>query len=151
MAPVSATSKTQSTPIEQSINVTLTAEIMHDLDDRQPTLVAATEANLGDLREISAARLLGLVADTRAKLDQIERLAREYEARDTLRAIIAEHGLVLEELDTDTLFPEHLRGKLKAWYGEIDGTRIVAVPAGQDPIERVNVVADLVNDLQAQA
>ncbi|MFE5079929.1 hypothetical protein [Streptomyces mirabilis] len=136
---------------EQSISTFLSAEVMVDADNGQPALVASTEVNLGDLREISPTRLLGLVADTRAKLDQIERLAREYEARDTLRAIVAEHELVLEELDTDTLFPEHLRGKLKAWYGEIDGARIVAVPVGQDPVERANVVAALVNDLQAQA
>jgi hypothetical protein len=146
----SATTATApSTPTDQRVRLVIEAEIFQDLDGGPDSLIVTTDVLA--CQPTAPARLLGMVAEARAKLDHIERLAKEYEARDTLRAIVAEHGLVLEELDTDTLFPEHLRGKLKAWYGEVDGTRIIAVPAGQDPVERVNVVAALVNDLQAQA
>ncbi|MEU9285996.1 hypothetical protein AB0D57_15030 [Streptomyces sp. NPDC048275] len=137
-------------PREQSISVTLTAEVMVDLDDGRPTLVAATESNLGDLRETSPARLRAMVADARAQLDAIERLARECEARDTLRAIIAEHSLNLYEDDLSDL-PDVARTFACFAMRHKDGRTIVVVPAGQDPIERVNAVAELVNDLQAQA
>jgi CO dehydrogenase/acetyl-CoA synthase gamma subunit (corrinoid Fe-S protein) len=135
---------------EQSISVTLTAEIMRDLDDGRPTLIAATESNLGDLRETSPARLRSMVAAARTKLDQIEQLANEHEARDTLRAIVAEHSLNLYEDDLSDL-PEVARTFACFAMRHKDGRTIVVVPQGQDPIERVKAVAELVNDIQAQA
>ncbi|MET9411306.1 hypothetical protein ABZX90_37015 [Streptomyces sp. NPDC002935] len=142
---------TASTPAEQSISVTLSAEVLVDLDDGRPTLVAATESNLGDIRETSPARLRDMVNAAHAQLDQIERLADEYEAAATLRAIVAEHHLTIEEWDTTTLDP-FLRDRLMCWRmtGE-DGSTLIIVPAGQDPIERVNFVAHLLKHLQAQA
>lgn len=145
------TSTAPSTPAEQSISTFLHVEVMHDLDDGRPTLVTATESNLGDLRETSPARALGIVADARAQLDRIERLIKEYEAVDTFRAIVAEHHLHVEEWDITNL-DEKFRGKFVAFAAVTDdGLKVVVVPKGQDPIQRVNAVTDLVNNLQAQA
>jgi len=147
MSKLPTTTKTSSTLLDQSITASLTAEIMTDLDTGQPTLVASTQGNLSDLQEVVPARLLRMVAEARAKLDAIERLAQIHEAEDTLRAIIAEHQLHVEEWDIASLAPEH-RGKVAA-FAEIadDGQRTVVVPTGQDPIERVNAIAHLVNNL----
>ncbi|MET7914425.1 hypothetical protein ABZU45_00540 [Streptomyces avermitilis] len=138
-----------STPAEQSISVTLSAEIMVDLDDGRPTLVAAAETNLGDLREVSPAHLRGMVTAARSQLDRIERLAREHEARDTLRAIVAEHDLQLFEDDMSDL--PHPNALTCICLYRTSGPKIVVLPAGQDPIERLDVIVELVNDLQAQA
>lgn len=69
-----------STLPEQTITASLTAEIMHDLDDGRPTLVASTQGNQADLQEVTPAELLAKVAEHRAALDRIELLASEYEA-----------------------------------------------------------------------
>ncbi|MFF1685960.1 hypothetical protein [Streptomyces sp. NPDC058254] len=148
--PTASASMATPAPIDQRVRLVIEAEIFQDPEGGPDSLIVTTD----DLacEPMSPARLLGMVADARAQLAQIDRLAREYEARDTLRAIVAEHDLQLEELDTELLFPEHLRDKLQAWYGEVeDGKKIVAVPLGQDPIERVNAVAALVNELQVHA
>ncbi|MGW6142139.1 hypothetical protein [Streptomyces sp. NPDC055140] len=150
MTRVSMATASSPTPTDQRVRLVLEAENFQDPDGGPDSLIVTTD----DLacEPMSPARLLGMVADARAQLDAMERIAKEFEARDTLRAIVAEHDLQLEELDTETLFPEHLRGQLMAWYGEVeDSKKIVAVPAGQNPIERVNAVAALVNDLQARA
>ena len=63
---------------EQAISASLTAEIMHDLDNGQPTLVTHSGGNLGDITESTPAQTLAAVAVQRARLDAIERLAIEY-------------------------------------------------------------------------
>lgn len=138
------------TTTDQRVRFVLEAEIFPDPDGGPDTFIATTD----DLacEPVSPARFLGMVEEGYAELNAMKRMALEFEARDTLRAIVAEHDLQLEEVDTELLFPPHLRDKLQAWYGEVeDGKKIVAVPLGQDPIERVNAVAALVNDLQAHA
>lgn len=149
MNTVTAASMATPLPTEQSISVTLTAEVMHDLDDGRPTLIAATESNLGDLRETSPARLRGMVAQARAQLDRIERLANEHEARDTLRAIAAEHDLLLFEDDMSDL-PQPTALTCICMY-RTNGPKVVVVPADQNPIVRLAVIAELVDDLQALA
>jgi len=138
-------------PSEQSLSTFLHVEIMNDLDDGRPTLCTAAETNLGDFRETSPARLLGMVADARKKLDGIERLAKVFEAEDTTRAILAEHGLTLVEVD-DASIAEHfgaLAPSLSCWAGREGGQLTVWVPAGQDPIQRVNALVELVNALDS--
>lgn len=148
--PTASASMAMPAPTAQRVRFVLEAEIFQDPDGEPDSLIVTTD----DLacEPVSPARLLGMVTSARAQLDQIERLAHEYEARDTLRAIVSEHNLQLEEVDTEILFPPHLRDKLSAWYGEVEnGKKIVAVPLGQDPTERVNAVAALIHELQAHA
>ena len=137
-----------STLPEQSLSAFFHVETMNDLDDGRSTLLTATETNLGDLRETSPARALGMLADARAQLDQAEQLIKEHEARDPLAAILAEHGLTLIEVDMRTVaeFADDLAPHLRCWAGKDNGRLIVWVPKGQDPIERVNAVVALVND-----
>lgn len=135
------------TPTDKRIRLVIEAEIFQD-DEGGPDSLILTNDELA-CEPTSPARLRGMVAGARAKLDQIERLAREYEARDTLRAIIAEHSLNLYEDDLSDL-PELAEIVTCFAYHCKDGRTIVVVPQGQDPIERVNAVADLVNNLQAQ-
>src|ERR1044072_4686373 len=65
-----------STLPEQSLSAFFHVETMNDLDDGRSPLLTATETNLGDLRETSPARALGMLADARAQLDQIGRASR---------------------------------------------------------------------------
>lgn len=137
-------------PTEQSISTFFHVETMVDLDDGQLQLLTATESNLGDLRISSPARALGMVEEIEARLGQVKRLIKEHEARDTLQAILAEHDVQMEEWDTESLDPK-LRDKFVAFAMLTkDGRRLIVVPQGQGPVERVNAVAALVNDLQAQ-
>jgi hypothetical protein len=148
MAQPSAAATAPSTPTDQRVRLALEAEIFQDDEGGPDSLIVTTDELTCE--PIAPARLLGLVADARARLDQMERLAREYEARDTLRAIIAEHDLQVEEWDLADLDAKW-RNKFMAFTALLDdGRRILVVPQGQDPIKRVNAVAALVNDLQAQ-
>lgn len=136
-------------PTAQRIRLVIEAEIFQDPDGGPDSLIVTTDELACE--PTVPARLLGMVAKARAQLDQIERLANEYEARDTLRAIIAEWDLELEELDASTL-PEKIRDAFQAFHCTPKGERaVIVVPQGQDPIERVNAVARLVNRLQVQA
>lgn len=63
-------------------------------------------------------------------------------ATEAFEALVAEHHLQVEEWDPSTL-DEGLRDKFMGLYGEIDGTRILVVPAGQDPVIRLAVVRQL--------
>ncbi|MEU1008164.1 hypothetical protein [Streptomyces sp. NPDC005890] len=78
MHSIAQTATAPSTLPEQAISASLTAEIMHDLDNGQPTLVAHSGGNAFDLDEVSPTQLLAKVAVQRARLDAIERLAIEY-------------------------------------------------------------------------
>jgi hypothetical protein len=137
-------------PREQSLSTFLHVETMVDLDNGQLRLLASTETNLGDLQEHSPARLLGMVADARVQLDRIERLAQEFEAHDTLAAIIAEHDLTVIVIGCDGLAEHHheLADQLTCWIArDSDGRKYAVVPEGQDPIERTHAVARAVADI----
>lgn len=145
---------TQSPAIdEQSLSTFRHVEVMHDLDDGRPTLLIATESNLGDLRETSPARALSMIAEAEAELNEQRRLINEFEARTTLAAILAEHDLTLIEVDT-VKAAEHfgdLAPRLACWSARENGRTVVWVPKGQSPVTRTNAVATLANDLAAQA
>lgn len=68
---------------EQSVTASLTVEIMHDLDDGTPTLVASTDGNQGDLQVVTVDQLRAKIAEQRAQLNCQERLALAYEAATT--------------------------------------------------------------------
>ncbi|CAM5254563.1 hypothetical protein [Streptomyces coeruleorubidus] len=132
-----------STP-ERAVSLILEAEVMTDLDTGELTLIASTDHHQGDLDEVSPARLREMVADAHARLAAFERLADEQEARETLRALLAEHEVEMEEWDASTLDPK-MREAFKAFaMVRKDSLRLVVVPLGQSPIERLAVVRDLV-------
>jgi hypothetical protein len=58
------------------------------------------------------------------------------------QALVTEYGLQVEEWDTVTLDPK-LRDKFMAFYLETDGKRILVVPVGQDPAERLHALRSL--------
>jgi hypothetical protein len=143
------------TPPEQVITASLTAEIMHDLDDGRPTLVAYTQGNAGDLDEVSPTTLMARVREARAQLDQIEQLAREYASEHTLPELVSHFSLRLIEYGEDTM-REHFGPELAKKFGCValhqqDGGITVLVPEGQDPIVRLAVIRELVLDLLDQA
>jgi hypothetical protein len=145
----SATAKAPSTPAEQCITTILHAEIMRDLDTGQPTLLASTEANLGDLAEVTPAQLLAKVNQLRADADRIEQLAAEYAATVVLPAFIEHYAIDLIETSTSKLVenaPELAAGFRAFSALKNDGTFIVVVPEGQPPIERLAAIRDLVLD-----
>ncbi|MEU6279473.1 hypothetical protein [Streptomyces sp. NPDC047028] len=57
-------------------------------------------------------------------------------------ALVAEHGLQVEEWDTSTL-DENLRDKFVAFYIETRDRKVIVVPAGQDPAHRLAAVRAL--------
>lgn len=141
-------------PREQSSSTFLHVEIMNDLDDGHPTLVAATEGNLGDLQEVTPSQLLAKVAKLRADADRIEALANEYAATVAIPAFIEHYSIELEELDIARLFEDapDLAAAFRAFSAvKNDGSIIVAVPKGQAPVERLAAIRDLVLDLQKPA
>ncbi|MBB5129787.1 hypothetical protein FHS32_006581 [Streptomyces albaduncus] len=82
-------STTVQPPAEQTVSLILEAEVTTDLDTGRLTLVASTDHHMSDLDEVSPARLRGLVADARKRLDEFERLANEHEARILSRLGVA--------------------------------------------------------------
>jgi len=113
----------------RTISLTLEAEVMLDADTGIPSLVAAA----------------------RTQLAEFERLADEQEARDTLAALLVEYGIELEEWDTASLDPK-LREAFDA-FGMLPegGPRLVVVPVGQDPIDRLAAVRKLIGYLDGAA
>ncbi|MGV4890379.1 hypothetical protein ACSR0Z_27945 [Streptomyces viridosporus] len=139
---------TSTAPSTQPVRLVLEAEIFQDPEGGPDSLIVTTDELACE--PVVPARFLSMIADAQAKLDAMKRMALVYEAEDTLRAIIAEHQLHLEEWDVANLAPEY-RDKFIAFAALTgDGQRIVVVPAGQDPIERVNAVAHLVNSLASE-
>lgn len=138
-------------PAERAVSLVLEAEVIADADTGRLTLIASTDHHMSDLDDVSPARLRRLIAEARAKLDEFERLANEYEAIDTLRAILAEHGVEMEEWDTASLDPKLRRSFAAFAMLHKDGSRLVVVPKGQDPIERLAAVAELVRDIEHAA
>jgi hypothetical protein len=138
-------------PVERAVSLTLEAEGMADSDDGRLSLVASTDPQLNDLGDVSPARLRKMVAAARERLTEFERLADEHEARVTLRALLAEHGMRIEEWDTSTLDAQ-LRDSLRAVHDPTEGDgRVIIVPAGQDPIIRLAAVRDLLDAMRGAA
>lgn len=136
---------------EQSITASLTAEIMHDLDDGRPTLVAATEGNLSDLQEVTPSQLLAKVTKLRADADRIEALANEYAATVVIPAFIEHYSIELEELDTASLWEDapDLAAAFRIFAAlQKNNTIVVVAPKGQAPVERLAAIRELVLDLQ---
>lgn len=138
-------------PAERAVSLVLEAEVIADADTGRLTLIASTDHHMSDLDDVSPARLRKLISEARAKLDEFERLANEYEAIDTLRAILAEHGVEMEEWDTASLDPKLRRSFAAFAMLHKDGSRLVVVPKGQDPIERLAAVAELIRDIEHAA
>lgn len=138
-------------PSVRAVSLSLDAEVMTDLDTGELSLVASTDPQLSDLAEVSASRLRELITAVRTGLVDFERLADEQEARESLRVLLAEHRLNVEEWDTATLDPE-LRERIQAVYDPTvgDGCTVI-VPAGQDPIVRLAAVRKLVADMRGAA
>lgn len=133
------------------VSLTLDAEVMADADTGELALVASTDPQFSDLDEVTSARLRTMVAAARARLAEFESLADEQEARETLRSLLAEHQLSIEEWDTATL-DSRLRDRIKAVYDPTMGDgHVIIVPAGQDPIVRLAAVRDLIADMRGAA
>ncbi|MDX3839591.1 hypothetical protein [Streptomyces europaeiscabiei] len=131
-------------PAERALSLSLDAEVMADADTGELTLVASTDPQLSDFAEVTSSRLRELITAANARLAEFERLADEQEARETLRSLLAGHGLRVEEWDTATLDPQ-LRDRIRAVYDPTEGDgRTVIVPAGQDPIVRLTAVRELI-------
>ena len=142
--PTAADRSQPSAPAERAVSLVLEAEVMQDLDTGELTLIASTDHHMSDLDEVSSSRLREMVADARARLAAFERLADEHEARETLRALVAEHHLRIEEWDTSTLDPK-MRDHIAAVYDPTEGDGLViVVPAGQNPFERLSAVREVV-------
>jgi len=137
-------------PAERALSLTLEAEVMPDADTGRLTLVASTDSQLSDIADVTPARLRDMVAASRARLAEFERLADEQEARDTLAALLAEHGLRIEEWNLSTL-DSKLRDQIKAVHDPVAGGDVIIVPAGQDPIARLAAVRELIEDMRGAA
>jgi hypothetical protein len=142
--PMTATAP--STPTDQRVRLVIEAEIFQDPDGGPDSLIVTTDELACE--PTVPARFLRMIEEGHAKLNAMKLMALEYEARDTLAAIIAEHDLTLIEVDmrTVTEFAGDLADRLGCWAGRDNDRVIVWVPAGQDPFARTNAVADLVND-----
>lgn len=115
------------------VDLTLQAEIDTDADTGEAWLIADTGAGY---EETTPAELRSRIQQMRAQLENAERLAAQYEAIEGLRALVAEHQIVVEEWDPSTL-DERLRDGFIGWYMEHGSTRVLVFPVGQDPIERL--------------
>jgi hypothetical protein len=138
-------------PAERALSLTLEAEVMADDETGVLSLVASTDPQLNDFGEVAPARLRDMVATARQQLAEFERLADEQEARDTLRALLAEHRMRIEEWDVSTL-DSRLRDNIKAVHDPTEGDgRVIVVPAGQDPIARLGAVRRLIEEMRGAA
>lgn len=130
-------------PAERVLSLNLNAEVMADVDTGALSLVASADPQLSDFGDVSPARLREMVVAAREQLAAFEQLANEQEARDSLRVLLAEYRLRIEEWDTASLDPK-LRGRIQAVYDPTEGDRVVIVPASQDPIRRLAAVRQLI-------
>ncbi|PKT67557.1 hypothetical protein CW362_39790 [Streptomyces populi] len=131
---------TRPTP-ERCIRLVLEVEIFQDPDGDPDSLVVTTDELACE--PTVPARVHSYINDARAKLDQMERLVNEHEAQDTLRAIVEEHQLLVEEWDIANLDAKW-RDKFVAFAALLDdGRRVVVVPLGQDPVRRLGAVVEL--------
>lgn len=65
-------------------------------------------------------------------------------------ALAAKHGLPVVEWDATNL-SEDLRDKVMAFYSEIKDDRVIVVFTGQDPVERLHAVHQLLTHLAVTA
>jgi uncharacterized protein len=78
--------------------------------------------------------------DAERTVDRIMATVNPVTLPEPLQAIVMAHGIRVEEWDPAAL-DENLRSKFFAFYVEsADGTRILVVPAGQDPTVRLHAV-----------
>lgn len=147
MSHLASSTPAASTRTDQRVRLVLEAEIFQDPDGGPDSLIVTTDQLACE--PVSPARLLGMVAEARTQLDAMERLAKVFEAEDTLAAIIDEHNIMLIEVDLMKLdAPDRTAAdKLRGVVGIIGGRKIAWVPKEQDPIRRTAVIAELVNDL----
>jgi hypothetical protein len=131
----------------RAVSLVLDAEVMADADTGELALIASSDPQLSDLAEVTSTHLRRMIASARARLAEIERLADEQEARESLRSLLAENRLHVEEWDTAALDPK-LRDRIKAVHDPTEGDgRTIVVPAGQDPHERLAAVRDLITHM----
>jgi hypothetical protein len=151
----SATATTASSTLpEQSITTSLCFEIMHDLDDGHPALLASTQGNLGDLAEVGPTEAIRRLREARAHLDQAEQLINQYTEAHTLPAFLQVYNVTLVETGLEGFAETNpkLAAGFKAFGAlKTDGTLIVVVPEGQPPVDRLAAVRAIVFDLQRRA
>ena len=138
---------------ETSITNILTVEIMNDLDDGQPTLLASEQGNQGDLQVVTVDQVLAKVAEQRDRLDRIEALASEY-ASYIVAQLLEHYGIELIEVSTAKLAEEDpdLAARLGAWRAvRADGTIVIVAPSGQDPVTRLRAVRGLLAHAEVTA
>ncbi|MEV8552596.1 hypothetical protein AB0L04_22605 [Streptomyces glaucescens] len=136
---------------DQSIRMVLEAEIFQDPEGGPASLIATTDELACE--PVTPTRLLHMVAEARAQLDAIERLANEYAATVAIPAFLSEFGFELEELDIAALTEDNpkLAAAFRGFAATMsDGTRLVVVPTGQSPTERLAAIRTLVLDQQAR-
>lgn len=153
MSKLPTTSMAPSTLADQAISASLTVEVTSDLDTGQPTLIAATQGNQGDLQVVTVAQAMAKVAALREQADRIEALINEYAEKVLIPAFLTEFDIELEELEIATL--DGISPKVADAFQAViatmpDGTTLVTVPTGQKPTERLAVIRDLVRYQQKQ-
>ncbi|MGW0169527.1 DUF6907 domain-containing protein [Streptomyces sp. NPDC003343] len=79
-APSTSTDQRDLMITEQSITASLTVEIVHDLETGEPTQVAYTEGNAGDLQVVTTSQVLAMAAQQHAQINRQVALALEFEA-----------------------------------------------------------------------
>jgi hypothetical protein len=150
---VAATSTATSALHDQEITANLTVEIMTDLDDGQPTLLASTGSNQGDLQVVTVAQALTKIAEQSAKLELQRQLVSEY-AVHLLAQFVQSYSIELIEVGTAGLAngQPDLTSRFCAASEVTDkGAFIVVVPEGQSPVERLAAVRDLILDMEQRA
>lgn len=138
---------------DQAISASLTVEIMADLDNGRPTLVASTQGNQGDLQVVTVAQALAKVTELREQADRIEALVNEYAEKVLIPALLTEFRIELEEFNLTVLAEDapDLAAKFRAFAAvKNDGSVLVAVPKRQASSERLAAIRDLVLDIQKQ-
>jgi len=83
-------------------------------------------------------------------VDEIMAAISKPTSTETFAALVAEHGLQVEEWDTSTL-DEQYRDKFFAFYVETRDRKVIVVPQGQDPDHRLAAVRALLNHLAVTA
>lgn len=79
-----------------------------------------------------------------------QRSSPETDVQATIQALVAEHGLVVEEFDTATL-RESIRSKFMAFYFRTGSRKIVVFPLGQDLDERLRALRSLMTQPEVTA
>lgn len=151
MSSTTRSAPSASTLPEQTIVASLTAEVMRDLDDGQPTLVASTQGNQGDLQVVTPAQLLAKVNEQRRKLDQIETLANEYAAKVTIPGLVDHFGICFMETLPDILGGTEPTGQVESYGWNLPDGRIgVLLADGLSAVQQVAGLRAIVLGLQAQ-